>query len=65
MGLDRTDVIFKLAKPQKLDAITLFQAISGFKNSSHRSRWDRHDLNWQLQMSLMMSVISTSPFSFD
>ena len=40
MGLDRMVVIFKLVACRKLDAITLFQAVSGFKKPNHGSRWD-------------------------
>ena len=37
-------MIFKLATSHKLDAITLFQAISGFTNPSRESGWDGRDL---------------------
>ena len=42
MGLDGMDVIFEKATSHKLDAITLFQALSCFKNS--KPGWDRHHL---------------------
>ena len=44
MGLDEMDVIFKLATSHKPDANTLFQAISGFKNS----RSNRMDVIFKL-----------------
>ena len=44
IGLDGMDMIFKLVASHKLKAITLFQAISGFNNPSHESKWNRCDL---------------------
>ena len=43
-SLNGMDKILKLATFQKLDAITLFQTISGFKNPSNGSGRDRPDL---------------------
>ena len=42
--LDGMEIIFKLASCGKLDVITLFKAISGFKTSSYGSGWDGGEL---------------------
>ena len=44
MDITGMDENFKPATPHKLDVITVFQVLSGFKNPNHRSGWDGHDL---------------------
>ena len=71
MGLDEINEIFKLAVSHKIDAITLFRVISGFRKPSHWSGWDEQDIqsgNFHefdaINFSSHFQILRKEPFSW-